>query len=157
MKTRSLLALSLLAALGCGRREVSASASIDGVAAPVRSVVSSAQPGRDGVIVRLADDRVIYADFPRVVPATLGIAQEADGSDGFRAGLAENGSPLIELCTSDASTEGSFDLRGTSRGANGYLDHIDGTLRVRFVGCDATYGGAPQSDLDFVIELPSMM
>lgn len=157
MKTWPFVALSLLTVLGCGRREVSASASIDGVPAPVRSVVSSAQPGRDGVIVRLVDDRVIYADFPRVVPAMLPIAQEADGSDGFRAGLAENGSPLVDLCTSDASTEGSFDLRGTTRGSNGYLDHIDGTLRVRFVGCDARHEGEPQSDLEFVIELPAAM
>lgn len=157
MKTWLPLVLAMLALLGCGRREVSASASIDGVAVPVRSVVSSAQPGRDGVIVRLVDDRVIYADFPRVVPAMLAIAQEPDGSDGVRVGLAENGSPLLELCTSDATTEGSFDLRGTTRGSNGYLDHIDGTLRVRFVGCDATYEGEPQSDLEFVIELPAAM
>ncbi len=149
----------LLGAAGCGPREVSASVTIDGVSAPVRSVIPSAPVGggRDGWIVNLEDGRVLYADFPRVVPATLGVSREPDGAGGFRAGLGEPGPMLVELCTSDASTEGSFDLRATSRGSNGYLDHVDGTLRVRFVGCDATYEGAPQGDLEFVVELPAAM
>lgn len=158
MKVRRVVTIGVLLGLaGCGARELTASVTVDGVPATVRTVGPSAQPGRDGIVVRLLDDRVLYADFPRAVPATLGVAREADGSDGFRAGLAQNGDPLVELCTSDAATEGSLTLRDTTRGNDGFLDHVDATLRVRFVGCPASYEGAPQSDLEFVIELPSRM
>ena len=113
------------------------------------------KPGRDGFIVRLEDGRVLYADFPRAVPATLGVARQADGSDGFRAGLAESGATLVDLCTSDdPATEGSLELRATARARNGYLDLIDGTLRVRFAGCDARFAGVRQGDLELVVELP---
>lgn len=140
---------------GCAPRAVSASVTIDGAPAAVRAVVPSAQTGRDGFIVRFEDGRVLYADFPRVVPATLSVARELNGSDGFRAGLAESGSMLVDLCTSDDPlTEGSLELRATSRGSNGFLDHIDGTLRLRFAGCDASYEGVAQSELEFVVELP---
>lgn len=154
---RGVATAAILVLAGCGTRDVTASVTIDGVPAAVRTVGPSAQRERDGFIVRLVDDRVLYVDFPREVPALLGVAQEADGSDGFRAGLAQNGSPLVDLCTSNSSTEGSFDLRDTHRSTTGFLDHVDGTLRVRFVGCVATYQGEPQADLEFVIELPREM
>ena len=144
-----------LALAGCGSRDLTATLRIDGALVAVRSVVPSAQVGRDGFIVRLEDGRVLYADFPRTVPATLGVARAADGSDGFRAGLAQAGTTLVELCTSeDPATEGSLELRAAERARNGYRDPIDGTLRVRFAGCDASYEGTPQGALEFVVELP---
>lgn len=155
MKPRVALAAIVLALVSCGPREVTASLTIDGVPTPLRTVIASAQTGRDGFIVRLDDDRVLHADFPRAFPATLSVARELDGSDGFRAGLAQAGTPLVELCTSDEPrTEGRFELRSTSRGSDGYVDHIDGTLRVRFAGCEASYEGVPQGPLEFVVELP---
>jgi hypothetical protein len=155
MQSRLLVVALGLALAGCGPRDLTASVFVDGAPVAVRSVVPSAQLGRDGFIVRFEDGRVLYADFPRAVPATLGVAREADGSDGFRAGLSESGATLIDLCTSDdPATEGSLELRATARARNGYLDLIDGTLRVRFAGCDASYEGVPQGDLELVVELP---
>lgn len=155
MQSRLVVAVLGLALAGCGPRDLTASLFVDGSAVPVRSVVPSAQPGRDGFIVRLEDGRVLYADFPRAVPATLTVARQPDGSDGFRAGLAESGPTLVDLCTSDdPSTEGALELRETARARNGYLDLVDATLRIRFAGCDASFAGVPQGALEFVVELP---
>jgi hypothetical protein len=155
MESRFVVAVLGLALAGCGPRDLTASLFVDGAPVPVRSVVPSAQLGRDGFIVRLEDGRVLYADFPRAVTATLGVARQADGADGFRAGLSESGVTLVDLCTSgDPATEGSLELRATARARNGYLDLIDGTLRVRFAGCDARFAGVRQGDLELVVELP---
>jgi hypothetical protein len=155
MSRCSCLVALVLGLAGCGPRDLSATLRVDGVAVPLRSVEPSAQLGRDGFILRLEDGRVLYVDFPRAVPATLGVARAADGSDGFRAGLAESGATLVDLCTSDdPATEGSLELRATERARNGYLDLVDATLRVRFAGCDASFAGVPQGPLEFVAELP---
>jgi hypothetical protein len=156
-----MVGLTSLVLAGCGPRELSASMTIDGADVVVEGITPSGSlsGARDGLLIRLADGRRFAVDFPRGARGELGVARERDGRDGFRATWTEPpvSDILFELCQTDASTEGTLVVRETSHGSSGFLDHVDGTLRVRFAGCDATYEGVAQSDLEFVIELPSRM
>lgn len=115
---------------------------------------------RDTVFVDLANGGSFFVDFLRPAPLATELSfATSDGSippAGARfvgAATAEHG-PRILCSSDDAGSEGSLVIRAESWDEHGNLDGLDATLRVRFVGCDATFDGVRIGDVTWIVELP---
>lgn len=96
----------------------------------------------------LPEDVLIpFEDYPGVpAPLPMRVAYEI--------GPGMGGDIIFELCRTDSSSEGGLEIEGRSRDAEGDLDGLAATLRVRFVGCTETDDGIALGDVTFVVEMP---